>query len=95
MRPEFLLNFIMLSPNASQVRETFKSIFPTLLGMRLSSRIKEDVSLEILRALKDLKEIDGARANVMVGDMSNALKSDPDRGYIKVLIEHGFDPSLD
>ena len=32
IRPEFLLNFIALSPSTEEVRRSYKSIFPTLTG---------------------------------------------------------------
>jgi hypothetical protein len=37
MRPEFILNFIAVAPSAEQVRESYGTIFPTLLGVRLSN----------------------------------------------------------
>ena len=33
MRPEFLLNFIALSPSTQEVRRAYGDIFPTLLGV--------------------------------------------------------------
>ena len=35
MRPEFLVNFIALSPNMEDVRRSYKAIFPTMLGIKV------------------------------------------------------------
>ena len=43
MRPEFLLNFIALSPTTEQIRRSYETVFPTLLGIKLSNRMREDV----------------------------------------------------
>ena len=36
MRPEFLLNYIALSPSSKAVAESYRAVFPTILGIRLS-----------------------------------------------------------
>ena len=39
MRPEFLINYIAYNPTNAQVRESLKTIFPSVLGVRLGSRL--------------------------------------------------------
>ncbi len=36
MRPEFLLNFIAMAPRLGEVRNAYRTIFPSLLGIRLA-----------------------------------------------------------
>ncbi|MER8951753.1 hypothetical protein NKH98_03285 [Mesorhizobium sp. M0833] len=76
MRPEFLLHFIALSPSAEKVRQSYETVFPTLLGVRLSSRLREDIFKSALDEIGKAFEVDEARAAVRLADLSNQLKSD-------------------
>ena len=81
MRPEFILNFIALSANTEEVRRSYATIFPTLLGVRLSSRMREEVFHHVMEKVKRAQEVDDARAQVMVSELSNQLKGDLFRRY--------------
>ena len=76
MRPEFLLNFIALSPTTEEVRRAYEAVFPTLLGIKLSNRMREDLFQELMRNAKDAMSVDDARARVMMGEYSDRLKGD-------------------
>jgi hypothetical protein len=41
VRPDFLLNFLTLAPSAREARQTLGHVFPSVLGIRLSRRMKE------------------------------------------------------
>ncbi len=81
MRPEFVLNFIALSPTTEQVRRSYETIFPTLLGIRLSNRMREEVFHDVMVKIKEVQQVDDARAKVMAADMSNKLKGDHFKQY--------------
>ena len=49
MRPEFLLNFIALSPTTEEIRRAYETVFPTLLGVKLSNRIREDLFHKLMQ----------------------------------------------
>jgi hypothetical protein len=76
MRPEFLLHFIALSPSAEKVRKSFETIFPTILGVRLSSRLREDLFKNTLTEIGEAFAVDEARAAVRLAQLSNQLKGD-------------------
>ena len=76
MRPEFLLNFIALSPTTEEVRRAYEAVFPTLLGIKLFNRMREDLFQELMRNAKDAMSVDDARARVMMGEYSDRLKGD-------------------
>ena len=76
MRPEFLLNFIALSPTTSEVRNAYKDIFPTLLGVRLGNRMRPELFHGIMERAREAMDVDDARARVMMEDYSNKLKGD-------------------
>ena len=76
MRPEFLLNFIALSPSTQEVRRAYGDVFPTLLGVKLANRMRPDLFHGIMRKAKTAMEVDDARAQVMMEEYSNRLKGD-------------------
>ena len=76
MRPEFLLNFIALSPTTEEIRRAYETVFPTLLGVKLSNRLREDLFHDLMRKVKDTRSVDDARARVMMSDYSDRLKGD-------------------
>lgn len=81
IRPDFVLNFVALSPSAAAVRESYGKVFPTLLGVRLSNRLKEEVFRDVMRRAKEARVVDEARAGVIMSDLSNKLKGDNYKKY--------------
>lgn len=81
MRPEFLLNYISLAPNLREVRDSFKKIFPTTLGVRLSSRLPRAVFDDLLHKASEVAKYDDARAGAMITDLTNKLKGDARKDY--------------
>ena len=87
MRPEFLLNFIALSPTTEEVRRSYEAVFPTLLGIKLSNRMREDLFHDLMKSAKDVMAVDDARARVMMGEYSNRLKGDSFKRYEVQLVD--------
>lgn len=81
IRPEFILNFVALSPTTEEVRKSYGTIFPTLLGVRLSNRMREDIFHDVMARAKAMRAVDEARAKAMMADMSNRLKGDNFKRY--------------
>lgn len=85
MRPEFILNFIALSPTTAQVRQAYKSIFPTILGIRLAGRMREDVFHDLMAKVKEANSLEDGRRKALSADLSNHLKGDFYKDYEKQL----------
>ncbi len=81
MRPEFILNFVALSPSTQEVRDSYRKIFPTILGVKLSNRMREQVFNDVMNRTRELYAVDEARAKAMMSDMSNRLKGDNHKKY--------------
>jgi hypothetical protein len=81
MRPEFLLNYIALSPKMEEVRASYESVFPTLLGVQLSNRMDENVFKSFIKKVGETQNIDDARARALVSEYSDKLKSDQFKLY--------------
>ena len=81
IRPEFILNFVALSPTTAEVRRSYDTVFPSLLGVRLSNRMREEIFHDVMARAKAIWAVDEARAKVMLADMSNRLKGDNFKRY--------------
>lgn len=81
MRPEFLLNFISLAPAAAEVRQAYRSIFPSLLGIRLGRRMDEAVFHSLMEGVDEATQLEDGRRLAQIAAMTNSLKSDFWRTY--------------
>ena len=81
IRPEFILNFVALSPTTEAVRRSYETVFPTLLSVKLSNRMREDVFRDVMDRAKSMRAVDDARAKAMMSEMSNRLKGDGYKAY--------------
>ena len=76
IRPDFLFNFICLSPNIHDVNETFGQLFPSLLGVNISYHLPVDV-IEIIQSyIKEHSEKRPARVKAKLKSLVDKLKSD-------------------
>lgn len=85
MRPEFLLNFMALAPNLAEVRETYKAVFPTLMGIKLARRMDENVFHKMLERVKDANELEPGRRQAVISELSDKLKADYRKRYALTL----------
>ena len=74
MRPVFLLNFLALAPSSAEVRETYRTIFPTMLGIRLGKRMEGTEYDKLMRSVGDTIAMEEGRLHAAMGEMSNRLK---------------------
>ncbi|HRI87373.1 MAG TPA: hypothetical protein PK869_03870 [Candidatus Hydrogenedentes bacterium] len=81
MRPEFVLNFISLAPTAAEVRTAYEKIFPTLLSVKLSNRMRDDVFHDVMNRYKRACQYDPERIEVKMQELTNRLKGDNYKQY--------------
>lgn len=81
MRPEFLLNFISFAPSARDVVASYRNLFPTVLGVRLSNRLQSHTFREVMEKANSVWGAEPARASSMITDCVNALKGDTVKIY--------------
>jgi hypothetical protein len=74
MRPDFLLNFLTLAPNAHEARRTLGHVFPSMLGIRLSRRMNEDAFHKIMDKVAEAKGLEYARRAAAIAHLSDKLK---------------------
>jgi hypothetical protein len=83
MRPDFLLNFLTLAPSAHETREAFKNIFPSMLGIQLARRMSSTAFAEVMDRVREAEQLDDGRRAAEMAKLTNELKSDMRRGYIR------------
>jgi hypothetical protein len=85
MRPEFLLNFIGLAPSTAQVRETFRKVFPSLLGIRLAHRMNDEPFANLLRKVDEAMELEEGRRQAAIAGLIDHLRGDFGKEYARHL----------
>jgi len=81
MRPEYILNYIAMSPSCSQVRNSFKEIFPSVFGIQLGHRLRDDVFHDVMKNVGEWKGYESGRITALMSDLSDKLKTDRLRRY--------------
>ena len=77
MRPEFILHFLAALPSKKSVQDSYDSIFPTILGVKLGNRMDESAFKKIIANARELHDgIDESRAKVLLAKASAQLQSD-------------------
>ena len=85
MRPEFLLNFLSMSPTSNDARESFNNIFPSVFGIQLGHRLKDDVFHNIMNSVKQWKDYEPGRVTALMSELSDKLKADRLKRYERTL----------
>jgi hypothetical protein len=83
MRPDFVLNFIALSPKLAEVRRAYENVFPSLLGVRLANRIKEEVYRDMMAKVREAAELEPGRVEALIATYSDRLKGDFRKVYLR------------
>lgn len=77
MRPEFLYNYIVLTPRKYEVDSAYKKLFPTLLGVSISSHLPKEVTDYVQEKIAEHGTKQPARVIQTIRKLTNKLKSDP------------------
>jgi hypothetical protein len=83
MRPEFILNFVALAPNAADVRKSFADLLPTTAGLQLGRHLQADVMHDLLRDVAEWAQFTPERVSVMLAEKVNRLKYDRYKRYVQ------------
>lgn len=87
MRPEFLLNFFAISPTCDEVRSTFAGVFPSVFGIQLGHRMKDEVFHQIMATVRSWKDYEPGRIVALMSDLSDTLKTDRLRRYDRTMVD--------
>lgn len=87
MRPEFLLNFLSLAPNAS-LSERARDLLPTHVGLQLGRNLSDYQMHTLLSAVEEWRDLPKERVEVRMSEFADRLKYDR-------LKKHGSNLDLD
>ncbi len=87
MRPEYILNFIAMSPNCEEVRSSFKNIFPSIFGIQLGHRLRDDVFRKVMSDVREWKDYEPGRITALMSNLSDKLKADRLKRYSRTLYD--------
>tara|TARA_R110001599_G_scaffold346153_1_gene571144 strand:+ start:413 stop:2665 length:2253 start_codon:yes stop_codon:yes gene_type:complete len=76
MRPEFLLNFFSLSPSVKNIRDSYKAIFPSVMGIQMGNRLPDKVFHKVLKQVDDWRDSDDGRIAAKTRTLCDKLKSE-------------------
>lgn len=90
MRPEYILNFIAMSPNCEEVRRSFKNIFPSNFAIQLGHRLKDNIFRKILSDVHQWKNYEPGRITALMSELTDKLKTDRLKRYEQTMDEEPF-----
>ncbi|USD99910.1 hypothetical protein JKJ11_13205 [Vibrio sp. SCSIO 43133] len=76
MRPEFLLNFFSLAPSVRDIRESYKSIFPSVMGIQMGNRLPDKLFHKVLEQVDIWKEQEDGRVAAKTRMLCDKLKAE-------------------
>jgi hypothetical protein len=85
IRPEFILNYLTYSPEKSEIVESYRSIFPSVLGVTLGRRLEPHALNAVLDSARSVFLTDPHRAKARIIEYVNTLKADQVKRYDQVL----------
>lgn len=85
MRPEFLLNFVVLAPKATAVRDQFRDLLPTTVGLQLGTHLSTAAMDSLLASAEEWASYPPERITTMMADKANRLMHDRFKQYITSL----------
>lgn len=81
MRPEFLVQFFSLAPSKADIMRTYRSIFPTIIGLQMGHRMNPQAYERVLGQVKECKDLEEGRRKTKLGKLSDELKSSRTKIY--------------
>ncbi|RYU67545.1 hypothetical protein ERW51_10965 [Aliivibrio finisterrensis] len=76
MRPEFLLNFFSLAPSVENIRDSYRSIFPTVMGIQMGNRLPDNIFHKVLKQVDEWRESDDGKIAAKTRLLCDRLKSE-------------------
>jgi uncharacterized protein (DUF2164 family) len=85
IRPDYLHNYICCAPKKHQVEAAYADIFPSFLGVSLSSHLPREVTSVARQFLSEHKDMDHGRVKAKITALTDELKSDSGRHTIEAV----------
>jgi len=69
MRPEFIMQQIMFTPDPKSVAKSYTSTFPTALGIQMSQQLSGSTFKGLMLKLSEISKLDDSRAKAILNDV--------------------------
>lgn len=69
MRPEFIMEQIMFTPDKDSIAKSYTSTFPTALGIQMSQQLSVSNFTKIMGKLKEISKVDPSRSKAILNDV--------------------------
>ncbi|OGW45276.1 MAG: hypothetical protein A2Y66_08830 [Nitrospirae bacterium RBG_13_41_22] len=90
IRPDFLYNYISLTPRTYEVDEAYREIFPTLIGINISYHLPKELTDFVHQQIKEHKSKNPSRMKMILRDLVEKIMTDPKlqtRDYVKHFLD--------
>ena len=75
MNPEYLLRFLSIAPSGVEVRNTYRNIFPSILGIKLANRIDPETLNTVLEKLNEAQNTEPEARKARISYLTDELKT--------------------
>jgi hypothetical protein len=93
MRPDFLYNYVSLAPTKTEVDAAYNELFPSLLGVNISSHLPKDVTDLVHQRITEHSTKNPTRLKAILRELAEKLKADP-TSQSRQYVEHYLDSKL-
>ncbi len=76
MRPEFLLNFFSLAPSVRDIKDSYKSIFPSVMGLQMGNRLPDKLFHKVLEQVDHWKDQEEGIVAAKIRTLCDKLKAE-------------------
>jgi len=93
MRPDFLYNYICLSPRITEIKDSYKLMFPSLIGVNISYHLPSEIIDCVHQSMEEHKSKNKSRRSAILGDLGYKLITDK-ACRTKSFVKHYLDEQL-
>lgn len=93
LRPDFLYNYISLAPTRAEVDSAYRELFPSLLGVNISSHLPHGVVDFVQKKVAEHETKNPARIKAVLRSLADGLKTDS-RFQSREYLRHYLDSEL-
>ena len=76
IRPEFIMEQIMFTPDKDSIAKSYTSTFPTALGIQMSQQLSVNSFTTIMNKLNEINKVDDSRAKAILNDVIQIAAED-------------------
>jgi hypothetical protein len=76
MRPEFIMEQIILTPDSKSIAKSYTSTFPTALGIQMSQQLSVSAFKTIMKKMNEIKSLNEGRAKALLNSVIQVSAED-------------------